>query len=129
MPEFCEKEINTRTQVVLCFLHSVGLCLNVDTQVAQKHNSKMEAVAHEFMDLMRQFVTTMNPNHFLSMTQISIPFVNHTNCTWSVTGLKSIHMQASTPDTKRVMLAATLDMSSKVLFLLFILKGKSGQTE
>ncbi len=83
----------------------------------------MESAAQEFMSLMRHKVANMNPDHVLNMDQTPIPFSYHNKRTWEEKGVKTIHLQALTTDTKRATLTATVTMSGEVLHLLLIFKG------
>ena len=90
----------------------------------------MESVAQEFMSLMRHKVANMNPDHVLNMDQTPIPFSYHNKRTWEEKGVKTVHSQASTTDTKRATLAATVTMNGEVLLPLLIFKGsKNGRIE
>ena len=82
----------------------------------------METAAQEFMALMRDKVGNMNPNHVLNIDHMPIPFSFHNKCTWDEKGVKAVHSRASTTDTKRAMLAATVTMSCKVPLLHLIFK-------
>ena len=73
---------------------------------------------------MRQKVQNMNPDHVLNMEQTPIPFTYHANCTWSEKGMQTIHIWASTSDTKRAMPAATVTMNRNLLPPLLIFKGE-----
>ena len=72
---------------------------------------------------MRHKVANMNPDHVLNMDQTPIPFLYHNKRTWEEKGVKTVHSRASTTDTKRATLAATVTMSGEVLLLLLIFKG------
>ena len=82
----------------------------------------MENAVQEFMSLMRHKVTNMNPDHVLNMDQTPIPFLYPNKRTWEEKGLKTVHSQASTTDTKRATLAATVTMIGEVLLPLLIFK-------
>ncbi len=66
----------------------------------------------------------MNPDHVLNMDQTPIPFTFHANRTWSKKGMRTIYSRASTSDTKRAMLAATVTMSGNLLPPFLIFKGE-----
>ena len=65
----------------------------------------------------------MNSDNVLNMDQTPIPFSYHNKQTWEEKGVKTIHSCASTTDTKRATLAATVTMSGEVLLPLLIFKG------
>ncbi len=94
---------------------------HVDTHVVQMNNKQSEAVSHEFMEIMRQKVQNMNPDHVLNMDQTPIPFTFHANRTFSERGMRTLNIRASTSDTKRAMLAATVTLNGNLLppFLIF----------
>ena len=77
VPNFCEKTIVAKNQVVRRFLHRVGLTHRVATHVAQKSHHETEAASIEFMEFMRQKVANMNPDHVINMDQTPIPFSYH----------------------------------------------------
>jgi hypothetical protein len=130
LPELCEKNIRSRDQIVRRFLFSAGLVHRVSTHVAQRDPKEMEGTAQEFMSLMRHKVGNMNPDHVLNMDQTPIPFSYHSKRTWEEKGVKTVNSRASTCDTKRATLAATVTMSGEVLLPLLIFKGaKNGRIE
>ena len=113
-----------RNEVVRRFLRRIGLTHRVGTHVAQANNKMSEAASREFMEFMRQKVQNMNPDHVLNMDQTPIPFTFHANRTWSEKGMHTIHIRASTLDTKRAMLAATVTMNGNLLPPFLIFKGE-----
>ena len=123
VPNFREKTIVAKNQAVRRFLHRVGLTHCVATHVAQKSHHETEAASIEFMEFMRRKVANMNPDHVINMDQTPIPFSYHSNRTWNEKGMRTIHMRASTTETKRATLAATVTMSGQLLIPLIIFKG------
>ena len=123
VPNFREKTIVAKNQVVRRFLHRVGLTHRVATHVAQKSHHETEAASIEFMEFMRRKVANMNPDHVINMDQTPIPFLYHNNRTWNKKGMRTIHVRASTTETKRATLAATVTMSGQLLVPLLIFKG------
>ena len=123
VPNFREKTIVAKNQVVRRFLHRVGLTHRVATHVAQKSHHETEAASIEFMEFMRRKVANMNPDHVINMDQTPIPFSYHNNRTWNKKGMRTIHVRASTTETKRATLAATVTMSGQLLVPLLIFKG------
>ena len=123
VPNFREKTIVAKNQVVRRFLHRVGLTHRVATHVAQKSHHETEAASIEFMEFMRRKVANMNPDHVINMDQTPIPFSYHNNRTWNKKGMQTFHMHASTTETKRATLAATVTMSGQLLVPLLIFKG------
>ena len=65
-----------------------------------------------------------NLDDVLNMDQTPIPFSYHSGKTLDVKGMKTIHARASTTDTKRVTLAATVSAGGKMLVPYLIFKGK-----
>ena len=130
IPELCEKTISAREQIVWRFMKSAGLTHRLGTHTAQQSPKVMEQAARDFMELMRQKVAHMNPDHVLNMDQTPIPFSYHNKRTWDKKGVKTVHTRSSTSDTKRATLAATISMSGEVLPPLLIFKGeKNGRIE
>ena len=130
IPELREKTISAREQIVRRFMKSAGLTHRLGTHTAQQSPKVMEQAARDFMELMRQKVAHMNPDHVLNMDQTPIPFSYHNKRTWDEKGVKTVHTRSSTSDTKRATLAATISMSGEVLPPLLIFKGeKNGRIE
>ena len=124
VPDFHKKTHRViRSQVVRRFLRRIGLTHRAGTHVAQTNNKNSEAASREFMEVMRQKVQNMNPDHVLNMDQTPIPFTFHANRTWSEKGMRTVHIRASTSDTKRATLAATVTMSGDLLPPFLIFKG------
>ena len=105
-------------------MKSAGLTHRLVIYTAQQNPKGMEQVACDFMELMQQKVSNMNSDHVLNMDQMPIPFLYHNKCMWDKKGVKTVHMQSSTSETKRATLAATVTMSGEVLPPLLIFKGK-----
>ena len=76
------------------------------------------------MEIMRQKVQNMSPDHVLNMDQTPIPFTFHANRTWSEKGMCKINIHASTSDTKRATLAATVTLNGNILPPFLIFKGE-----
>ena len=90
----------------------------------------MGVASHEFMEFIRRRVTHMHPDHVLNMEKMPILFLFHSKCTWSEKGACTIHVLASTGETKRATLAATVTMGRELLPSLLIFKGnENGQIE
>jgi hypothetical protein len=62
----------------------------------------------------------------LNMDQTPIPYSYHTSRTLEMKGKKRVHARASTTETKRVTLAATVTASGKILPPFLIFKGQPG---
>ncbi len=95
-----------------------------------KKPEETKAVASEFMEYMRRKVENMCPDHVLNMDQTPIPFSFHSKRTWEKMGARTVHVLASTSETKRATLAATVTMGGELLPPLLIFKGsKNGRIE
>jgi len=103
----------------------MGFTHRIGTHVAQKNHKDAEEEAANFMMMMRQKVVQMDPDDVINMDQTPIPYSYHTSQTLDKKGTKTIHVRASTSDTKRTMLAATVSSSGKLLKPLLIFKGKT----
>jgi hypothetical protein len=73
--------------------------------------------------MMKEKIMAKNPSHIINMDQTPIPYSFHTNKTLELKGTKTIHVRASTTDTKRVTLAVTVDGSGNMLPPMLIFKG------
>jgi hypothetical protein len=106
------------------FTRSLGLTQRAATHTAQKHYLETAAEAKDFIAMVKQKLEGRNCDDILNMDQTPIPFSYHSNKTLDVKGTKTIHARASTTDTKRVTLAATVTASGKMLPPFLIFKGK-----
>jgi len=73
--------------------------------------------------MMKDKVTDKDPSDIITMNQTPIPFSFHSMKTLEKKGTRTIHVHASTSDTKRVTFAATADASGRMLPLMLIFKG------
>ena len=113
-----------RNYVVRLFFHHIGFTHCISTHVAQKNHVETESAYCKFMEFMSQKVGNMNSDPVLNRDQTPISFAFHSNCTWSEKGMHTFHINDSTSDTKRAMLAAIVKMSSNLLHPFLIFKGK-----
>jgi hypothetical protein len=75
--------------------------------------------------MMRNKVTGMDLDHVINMDQTPIPYSYHSSRTLEKKGVRTVHVQSSTADTKRATLAATVTASGKLLRPMLIFKGKT----
>ena len=75
------------------------------------------------MEAMRMKTVGKDPYDIINMDQTPIPYSFHSNKTLEKKGARSVHVRASTSDTKRVTLAITLDGGGNMLPPLLIFKG------
>ena len=73
--------------------------------------------------MMKEKVVEYDPCDIINMDQSPIPYLYHSNRTLEIKGMKTVHIRASTVDTKRVTLAVTVDVSGKMLPPMLIFKG------
>jgi uncharacterized protein YceK len=100
----------------------MGLSHCAAMHTAQKnYQETMEESCH-FIEMMRDKVADKDPMLIINMDQMPIPFSIHSAKTLEKKGTKTIRVRASTLDTKRVMLAATVDVSSRMLPPMLIFK-------
>ena len=83
----------------------------------QKHFAVTEDDAKDFIAMMGMKLQGRDPNDILNMDQMPIPYSYHSNKKLEVIGSKSVQQRSSTSETKRVMLAATVTASDKMLTL------------
>jgi hypothetical protein len=72
---------------------------------------------------MKNKIVGKDPCDIIKMNQILIPFSIHSSKMLETKGLMTIHIRASTKDTKWVTLAATVVASRKMLPPLLVFKG------
>ena len=124
LPAFRDKTTRAKELAVHRFTKSVGLTQRAATHTAQKHYTETEDDAKDFIAMMKTKVQGRNQDDILNMDQTPIPYSYHASKTLDVKGKKTIHARASTTDTKRVTLAATVTASGKMLPPFLIFKGK-----
>ncbi len=124
LPSFKNKTPRAKELSVFRFTKSIGLTQRSATHTAQKHFNETAGDAKDFIDMMRLKISGKNPDDILNMDQTPIPFSYHSGKTLDVKGTKTIHARASTADTKRVTLAATVTASGKMLPPFLVFKGQ-----
>jgi hypothetical protein len=123
LPNFMSKSINAREKAVLRFTKQMGLSHRAATHTAQKNYHKTMEESCHFIEMMKYKVADKDPALIINMDQMPIPFSFHSAKTLEKKGTKTIHVRASTSDTKRVTLAATVDASGRMLPPMLIFKG------
>ena len=124
VPSFVQKSERSRIVSVSRFSRSIGLTLRAATHTAQKHYVETAADAKDFIVMVKQKLEGRNRDDILNMDQTPIPFSYHSNKILNVKGARTVHTRASTSDTKRITLAATVTASGKMLPPFLIFKGK-----
>jgi len=120
---FKAKGQRAKELIIYRVIKLMGLVQRAATHTAQKDFKVTEDAAKDFIELAKQMITGMNPDDVINMDQTPIPFSFHSNRTLEMKGMRTIHVRASTGDTKRVTLAATVTLSGKMLTPFFIFKG------
>jgi hypothetical protein len=123
LPNFMTKTLSAREKAVNRFIKQMGLTHRSATHTAQKSHHETETESQHFIEMMRDKVADMDPALILNMDQTPIPFSFHAAKTLEKKGTKTIHVRASTCDTKRVTLAVTCDANGGMLPPLLIFKG------
>jgi hypothetical protein len=124
LPAFRNKTTRAKDLAIHRFTKSVGLTQRAATHTSQKHFSETEDEAKDFIAMMKTKVQGRELDDILNMDQTPIPYSYHASKTLDIKGKKTIHARASTTDTKRVTLAATVTASGKMLAPFLIFKGK-----
>ena len=73
--------------------------------------------------MMQERAVDRNRDDILNMDQTPIVYSYHSNKTLDIRGSRTVHVRASTTDTKRVTVAATVTVSGKMLPPFMIFKG------
>jgi hypothetical protein len=123
MPTFRNKTILAKDAVVLRFTKRLGLSIRAATHTAQKHFLEMKVESQDFIAFSKAKIAGKDPCNVINMDQTPIPFLFHSNKTLEIKGAWTIHVRASTTDTKRVTLAVCLEASGRMLPPLLIFKG------
>jgi hypothetical protein len=121
---FRSKTKVAKDHIVRRFIKKVGLVHRIGTHVAQKHHEETAADSADFIKNMRPIVACRDPDDVLNMDQTPIPFSFHSKKTLETKGAKTVHVRASTTDTKRATLAAAVTGSGDLLTPMLIFKGK-----
>ncbi len=114
--------MEAKKKVVTRFTKHIGLTHRAATHTAQKHFVDTQEESNHFIAMMKEKIMAKNPSHIINMDQTPIPYSFHTNKTLELKGTKTIHVRASTTDTKRVTLAVTVDGSGNMLPPMLIFK-------
>ena len=73
--------------------------------------------------MIKEKLADYDPSDVINMDQSPIPYSYNLSKTLEVKGKKTIHVNSSTVDTKRVTLAVKIDTSRKMLLPMLIFKG------
>jgi hypothetical protein len=93
------------------------------THTAQKHFKETERESRDFIGMMRAKLHGRNKDDIVNMDQTPIFYSFHSRTTLEAVGSRTIQVRASTNDTKRVTVAATVTASGKMLTPFMIFRG------
>ena len=120
LPSFRSKSMEARKRIVTRFTKTMGLMHQAAMHTEQKNFPETEEETQHFIKMMKDKVAECDPCDLINMDQSPIPYSYHSNRTFEMKGKKTIHVRASTADTKRVTLAVTVDASGKMLVPMLI---------
>ena len=123
VPSFEQKSTTAQVQIVRRFTKHLGLTQRMATHTAQKHFRETEESSRDFIAMMREKTVDRNKDDIINMDQTPIAYSYHSNKTLDTRGSRTVHVRASTTDTKRVTVAATVTASGKMLSPFMIFKG------
>jgi hypothetical protein len=121
---FHAKSVVAKKKIVERFVKRVGLTHRVGTHVAQKNHEETAQESKDFIAHMGAITARLNPADVLNMDQTPIPYSYHARTTLATKGSKTVHVRASTGDTKRTTLAAAVTGDGKLLTPMLIFKGE-----
>ena len=101
----------------------MGLSHGAATHTTQKQFKETEEEFHHFIEFMRTKSAGNDTCNIINMDQTPFPFSIHSNKMLETKCMRSIHVCASTTDTKQVTLAVTLGASGSMLPPMLIFKG------
>ena len=101
----------------------LGLTQSMATHTAQKHFREAEESSRDFIAMMQERTVDRNKDDILNMDQTPIAYSYHSRKTLNTRMSRPVHVRASTTDTKRVTVAATVTASGKMLPPFMIFKG------
>ena len=108
VPTFEQKSSTAQVQIVCRFTQHLGLTQHMATHTAQKHFRETKESSRDFIAMMRERTIDRNRDDILNMDQTPTLYSYHSNKTLDTRGARTIHVRASTTDTKRVTVAATV---------------------
>ena len=123
LPSFRDKSLEAKKKAVNGFTKKMGLAHRVATHTAQRNYQETEEESRHFIQFMKDKVSGKDPCDIINMDQSPIPYSFHSDKTLETKGTRTIHLRASTLDTKRVTFAVTVDTSRKMLPPMLIFKG------
>ncbi len=123
VPELLAETSAAKEQIIRRFTKQLGLTHRVATHTAQKHYKETENESKDFIAMMKARRYGKNKDEMINMDQTPIAYSFHTKKTPESKGTKTIQVRASTNDTKRVTVAATVTASGKMLPPFMIFKG------
>jgi hypothetical protein len=123
LPSFRDKTLEAKKKAVNQSTKKMGLLYCVATHRVQKNFHETEEELRHFIQFMKDKVLGKDPCDIINMDQSPIPYSFHSARTLEVKGTRTVHVHASTSDTKRVNLAVTVDASGKMLQPMLIFKG------
>ena len=123
LPAFKNKSMQSKAVAIHRFTQSMGLTQCASTHTVQKHFTKTEAAAKDFIAMMQVKMQGRNLDGILNMDQMPIPYSHHASKMLEFKGAKTIQAQSSTSDTKLVTLAVAVTVSGKLLPPFLIFKG------
>ncbi len=96
------------------------------THKAQRHPSEVEKEALEFLDYIRPILVEPNrdPDYIYNMDQTPIWMAMDDKMTIDKVGSRTVNLQTSACDTKRVTVAVTLTASGRRVKSMVVFKGK-----
>lgn len=123
LPSFGVKSFHAKEQIVHRLTKQLGLTRRVATHTAQKHFKETEKEAKDFIAMVKARLHGRNREDIINMDQTPIQYSFHSRTTLDIIGKKTIQVRASTTDTKRVTLAASVTASGQMLTPYMIFKG------
>jgi hypothetical protein len=122
-PSFQMKSSHAKLQAASRFTRHLGFTRRVATHTAQKHFKETERESKDFITMVKARISGRCKDDVLNMDQTPIQFSFHSRTTLDVKGKRTIQVRASTNDTKRITLAATVTASGRMLTPYLIFKG------
>jgi hypothetical protein len=124
---FWGKLLEARNKAIARFTKKMGLTHWAATHMAQKHVHDSEEESKHFIKFMGAKLAGKDPCENIKMNQSPIPYSFHSSKMLETKGTRTIHILASTTDTKQVTLAAMVDASGQMLPPMLIFKGASNR--
>jgi hypothetical protein len=125
-PEFREKSFTAHCSTMKRFMIAHLFLYPIGTHTLQRPPAEVESEAFDFMQFMHRIISGGNGNlrFVINMDQMPVYFLMNAKRAFEVVGKKTVHIRASTNNTKHVTMVVMITVDRMLLPLMLIFKGK-----